>query len=41
MVPAPKHPRRDLPVLIGHAFGTVVIALVFCTLAWTIGQQVL
>jgi hypothetical protein len=41
MVTTPKHPNRDFPVLIGHAFGTVIVSLVFCTLAWTIGQQVL
>jgi hypothetical protein len=41
MVPAPKDPQRDLPVIIGNAFGTVVVGLVFCTLAWTVGQQVL
>ena len=41
MVPAPKHPHQDLPVLISHAFGTVVVGVVFCTLAWTIVQQVL
>jgi hypothetical protein len=41
MVPASKHSHRDLPVIIGNAFGTVVAGLVFCTLAWTIGQQIL
>jgi hypothetical protein len=34
-----KRPHRDLDVLIGNAFGTIVSGLVFCTLAWTIGQQ--
>lgn len=41
MVPAPNHSHRDLPVFLGHAFGTVVVGLVFCTLAWTVEQQVL
>lgn len=41
MVPATKLPHRDLQARIGDAFGTVVVALVFCTLAWTVGQQVL
>ena len=41
MVPAPEHPHRDWQTLIGDAFGAVVVSLVFCTLAWTVGQQVL
>lgn len=40
MLPAPKHPHRDLHARIGDALGTVVMGLVFCTLAWTVGQQV-
>ena len=41
MTLAPERPKRDMPIFIGEIFGTMVVGLVFCTLAWTIGQQML
>ena len=34
-------PRRDWPERIGNACGSVLAGLVFCTLAWTIAQQMI
>lgn len=41
MSQTPEHRKRDMPIVIGEIFGTAVVGLVFCTLAWTVGQQVL
>ena len=41
MAPIPERPKRDMPIVIGEIFGTMVVGLVFLTLAWTIGQQML